>query len=115
MNTDRSVGARVGYSWSDAKRVGYKVRRNKLHRVVDGDNDGERKTDYGRAVVGMVQSNLAGCTPPDRRDGHSHLYLVCPLFCPKHVRVQTPHFLISLSIASTIILKTSECFSKRIT
>lgn len=61
-------------------RVGYKVRRNKLDRVVDGDGDGEGRTDQERAVVGMVQSSLVGCTLPDRRDGHSHLYLVWPLF-----------------------------------
>ena len=91
-------------------RVGYKVRKNRLNRVVDGEDDGERRTDQERAVVGMVQSSLVGCTLPDRRD--SHLCLVCPPVCrPKHVRVQTPHFSISLALASTVILNASERFS----
>ena len=71
-------------------RVGYKVRRNKLNRVVDGDDDGEGRTDQERAVVGMVQSSLVGCTLPDRRDGHSHLYLVCPLFAAPNTFAYRP-------------------------
>ena len=71
-------------------RVGYKVRKNRLNRVVDGDDDGEGRTDQERAVVGMVQSSLVGCTLPDRRDGHSHLYLVCPLFAAPNTFAYRP-------------------------